>query len=70
MSLAKGTKARGDFFKLFLPHSTQFISFKAELCSFLCTTITRSPRVLLQSRPWLSFLRCLEPDHSNPDPVT
>jgi hypothetical protein len=43
MSPAKGSKALGDAFHLFLPHSTVFMSFKAELWGFLCTRTTSSP---------------------------
>jgi hypothetical protein len=73
MSPAKGTKALGDSFHLFLPSSTEFMSLKAELCDFLCTRTTSSPRMLLQDHLWLYFLWGLGPHRSlpsDPDPMT
>jgi hypothetical protein len=86
MSLAKGTKVWGDAFHLIVPQSTEFMSFKVELCSF-CTKTTSSLCVLLQGHPWLCFLWSLGPDpvtlytaslnpaahsqmHCTPDPLT
>jgi hypothetical protein len=70
MSLAKGTKARGNAFHLILTHSTGLMSFKAELCDYFCTTTTSSPCMLRQGHAWLCFLRVLWPNTSDPNPVT
>jgi hypothetical protein len=73
MSAPKGTKVPGYAFHLYLPLSTQFMSFKVELCDFLCTKTTSSSCVLLQGSPWLCFPWGLGPDPrdpSDPDLVT
>jgi hypothetical protein len=65
MSLARGTKMKGDAFCLFL-----FMSFKVEPCTFLCTRTTSPQGMLQQCRPWLCFLRGLGPQLSDPNPMT
>jgi hypothetical protein len=37
-------QGRGNAFQLFLLHSTEFISYKSELCGFVCTKTTSSLR--------------------------
>jgi hypothetical protein len=61
MSPAKGTKARGEAFHLIMPRSTEFMSFKVELCGF-CTRTSSSLCMVLQGGPWLCFPWGLGPD--------
>jgi hypothetical protein len=56
MSPAKGTKAQGDAFHLFLPRSTEFMTFKGDFCDFLYTKTTSSLCLLLQGHPWLYIM--------------
>jgi hypothetical protein len=55
---------------MFLPHSTEFMSFKEELWVFLSTMTTSSPHMLLQGHQWLYLHWDMRHESSDPDPLT